>query len=138
MIGLRSSRSFDFSEGYVAQNIISALTTLPPADLAMLYAHNDLHFSKNAARVISRDLYYASLDAYAMATGHTLRYFLFGSEEMPLWYCSELDSYVIQILDMLTDTQLITLKDLLLSYFRTPLMDICMDIYRMGMQLLQN
>lgn len=125
---MNAPRSFDFSEGFVAQNIITSLAFLEIPELSQLYNEGKIRRIKKDPWITARCLYYSALDDYSKATQHSLRYFLFGSEAIQESFYSPYDSDVINVLNMLSDVQLECLRTIAYSSFHSPLMDAPPDL----------
>lgn len=113
----------DFVDGKISGNILDALsycsikqiTQMQNSEVLLTYV-NDL------LPITYKSLRYSSLDAYAEASGFSIRYFLFGSDEPPVSYYTPIDRYVIRALNELSLSQLTVLKQATELFYSDPTM----------------
>lgn len=113
----------DFVDGTISHNILNALNYCSIKQITqLLNSENLLHYANDYAPVTYKSLRYSGLDAYADASGFSIRYFLFGSDEPPVSYYTPIDKYVIGALNELSSSQLTVLKQATNLFFSDPTM----------------
>ena len=116
--------SFDFAQGEVSSRILQALSQAKISVITELQKNGC--FRNNNYDYTS--LLYRHIDDYARASGYTLRYFLFGSENFPVPYYTNVDTYVIDILNQLSQEQLVSLKNIIQTAFPSKLYNMSRDL----------
>lgn len=115
-------RVHHISDGEISQNIIQCLEQSGVRTIADLIAEKKLR-KGNGGFLTHKQLLYEYFDDYAEASGSTLRYFLFGTDEPPEAYYTPYDAEVIKCLNSLTPAQLRGLKHASQMLFSNPLIE---------------
>lgn len=116
--------AYDFVDGRIAGNILHALERTDIRQLSILVKKGYLiSYLRHPDLLTYRALTYKGISAYAEASGFSVRYFLFGSDEVPAPTYTDLDMEVIDALNRLSVSQLQKLKDSVPHLYGSPMMD---------------
>jgi hypothetical protein len=113
----------DFFDGEIARNVLDALEMCEISVLSELRKKEIIRFQKTDNTLTNKSLLYSSLDMYCEATGHSLRYFLFGSEDTPVPSYTQQDKDVVTALNSLNPDQLNLLKNAIQLFYYSPIME---------------
>lgn len=100
----------DFSDGFIADNILRGLRRCEAATLLRLKKDGFIIPMAIYPALDNRSLLYKGIEVYADVTGLPLSYFFFGTNTAPTPTYTPFDRMVIALLDAMSDNQLRAMK----------------------------
>lgn len=110
----------DYGDGQIAARILDGLHGIKTSGLAALQSRKQLWMP---SKLSWKSLVYEALDAYADTSGFSVRYFIFGSDEVPTPYYTPLDHELIRILNQMPEYYLKYLRKLAETLYHVPMIN---------------